>query len=297
MKTRLLIYLPFAVILLSCSGNKGKSDAYGTFEATEVTISSEIPGKILQLDIMEGMEIKAGTQTGLIDTLDLHLKKLALLAQQRAIQAKLSGISAQLAVQQQQKENLQIDLARIERLFEDKAATRKQLDDLTGSLRLVDKQMQATLVQREGVLNESDALAQQVAQLEEGIRKCRIINPVDGTILSKFSEAAEVVTPGKPLYKIADLREMYLRVYVSGNQLPHIKLGQEVEVLIDEDKRENRKLSGTISWISSSAEFTPKIIQTKEERVNLVYAVKVRVKNDGSLKIAMPGEVNFSVSQ
>lgn len=293
MNKKLIYYCLFAGILVSCSGKNGKSDAYGTFEATEVTIASEIPGKVLQLNVEEGMELKAGIQSGLIDTVDLHLKKLALQAQQRSVRAKLDGIGSQLAVQQQQKENLQIDLDRLEKLFKDKAATQKQLDDLTGNIRLVDKQMNATRVQNEGVVNELEALTQQIAQVEDGLRKCRIINPIDGTVLSKYTEAAEVVSAGKPLYKIADLKEMQLRVYVSGSQLPHIKIGQEAEILIDEDKNSNRSLKGNVSWISSTAEFTPKIIQTKEERVNLVYAVKVRVKNDGSLKIAMPGEANF----
>lgn len=293
MKTRLVYYLVILSILASCSGSNDKADAYGTFEATEVTISSEIPGKVLKLTAEEGQELKSGTEVGLIDTTDLQLKKQALEAQLRANGVKLESINAQLAVQEQQKNNLLVDQARLENLFKDKAATQKQLDDMSGSLKLTDKQMQATRVQKDGVMNEQDAIQQQIAQVTESIRKCHIINPVDGTVLSKYTEPSEITTPGKPLYKIADLREMELRVYVSGSQLPHIKLGQEAEVLIDEDKNNNRKLNGTVSWISSSAEFTPKIIQTKEERVNLVYAVKVRVKNDGSLKIAMPGEVNF----
>ncbi|MCX6269777.1 MAG: HlyD family efflux transporter periplasmic adaptor subunit [Bacteroidetes bacterium] len=293
MNTRLIFYSAFLMVLFSCSGKGGKSDAYGTFEATEVTISAEVPGKLVYINMEEGQEIAAGTMVALIDTTDLYLKKRALEYQQKAVSSKLTGISAQVAVQEQQKENLVTDRNRLEKLFKDKAATQKQMDDISGSLKLIDKQIQATQVQREGVVNELEGITQQIAQLNESLRKCHIINPIRGTVLGKFAESNELATMGKPLYKIADLQEMYLRIYVSGDQLPHIRLGQETEVMIDEDKTSNRKLTGTISWISSTAEFTPKIIQTKEERVNLVYAVKVRVKNDGSLKIAMPGEVNF----
>ncbi|MHC1706784.1 MAG: HlyD family secretion protein [Bacteroidales bacterium] len=293
MKTTLLVYIGIALILASCSGKNDTSDAYGTFEAAEVTISSEIPGKILMLTAEEGLELKAGQEVALIDTIDLQLKKSALQAQLRSLSVKLEGFNAQLAIQQQQKENLQVEKNRLDKLFADKAATARQLDDMDGSLKLIEKQMMATRIQKEGVINEQDALQQQIAQVSENIKKCHILNPVNGTVLAKYMEPSEITSPGKPLYKIADLSEMEIRVYVSGAQLPHIKLGQETEVLIDEDKNSNRSLSGKVSWISSTAEFTPKIIQTKEERVNLVYAVKVRVKNDGSLKIAMPGEVNF----
>lgn len=280
-------------LMVSCAGGDGKSEAYGTFEAVEITVAPEIPGKLLSLDIEEGMVCKAGQATGLVDTTDFYLKKQALEAQQSAVGAKLGSIMAQADVQVQQKMNLEVDQQRLLRLFADKAATQKQLDDMSGNLKLLEKQVKATLVQRESVLHEKEALGKQIAQVEEALRKCHIICPIDGTVLAKYSEASEIVAAGKPLYKIADLKEMILRVYISGSQLPHVAIGQKVEVLIDEDKKLNRTLSGTVSWISSSAEFTPKIIQTKEERVNLVYAVKVRVVNDGSLKIAMPGEVNF----
>jgi HlyD family secretion protein len=293
MRTIHLLSLLIIILLSSCSGKNDKSDAYGTFEATEVTISSEMPGKIISLAAEEGTEIKAGDEVGLIDTTDLQLKRQSMVAQLLAVSTKLDGISAQLSVQEQQKENLLIEKRRLDQLFADKAATQKQLDDMNGNLKLIDKQLHATAVQKESVNHEQEALRQQIAQIVENISKCHIVNPIEGIVLAKYMEAGEIALAGKPLYKIADLREMDIRVYVSGTQLPHIKLGQQAEVLIDEDKTKNRKLSGTVKWISSTAEFTPKIIQTKEERVNLVYAVKVRVKNDGSLKIAMPGEVKF----
>lgn len=293
MRTIKILGLIIMMIFASCSGRNKKSDAYGTFEATEVTISSEITGKVIRLTAEEGTELKAGDEVGLIDTTDLQLKRQSMEAQLLAVGTKLDGINAQLAIQEQQKENLIIEKRRLDQLFADKAATQKQLDDMNGNLKLIDKQLHATAVQKESVNHEQEALRQQIAQLTENIRKCHILNPIEGIVLSKYMEAGEIAMTGKPLYKIADLREMEIRVYISGTQLPHVKLGQQAEVLIDEDKTNNRKLSGTVIWISSTAEFTPKIIQTKEERVNLVYAVKVRVKNDGSLKIAMPGEVNF----
>ncbi|MCD4698085.1 MAG: HlyD family efflux transporter periplasmic adaptor subunit, partial [Bacteroidales bacterium] len=175
----------------------------------------------------------------------------------------------------------------------DGAATQKQLDDITGAIDLIDSQISSIKTQYSAVLSELEVINTQVEQVEESIRKCHIYNPVEGTVLEKYAEENEITTFGKPLYKLADTREMVLRVYVSGLQLAHLKIGQEVEVLVDDDKKTNRSMTGQISWISESAEFTPKIIQTKEERINMVYAIKVRVKNDGSLKIGMPGEVNF----
>ncbi len=280
-------------LLFSCSGKNHRSDAYGTFEATEISVSPEIPGRLLTFPVEEGQHLKQGQPVALLDSTDHVLRLHMLKAQQQAVANKLESLQAQAGVLGQQKANLEVELERTRKLFAGQAATQKQLDDVTGNHSLLQKQIQAVLVQREGIRDELDALSQQIAQAAENLRKCRIVNPVEGTVLVKYHEASEMVMAGKPLYKIADLSEMELRVYISGSQLPHVKIGQEAEVLIDEDKTENRRLSGTVSWISSTAEFTPKIIQTKEERVNLVYAVKIRVKNDGSLKIAMPGEVNF----
>ena len=179
-------------------------------------------------------------------------------------------------------------------MIADKAATPKQLDDVNGAIDLVDKQVASINTQNAGIAEEMEVIDRQIAQVNESIRKCYIRNPVKGTVLNKYAEAGEIAAPGRTLYKIADLSVMELKVYVSGSQLPGVKQGEQAEVLIDADKKTNRKLSGIISWISPKAEFTPKIIQTKEERVNLVYGVKIRVPNDGSLKIAMPAEVNFT---
>ena len=279
--------------LSACKSDNSLSDAYGNFEAVQVTVSSESAGKILFLNIDEGSQPDSGSIVALIDTTDLYLKKLQLQAQKKAVSVKKNSVSSQIEVQQQQKANLLVEKNRVTKLIAEKAATTKQLDDINGSLDLIDKQVTSIQTQMDGIAEEMEVIERQISQVSESIRKCYIRNPVTGTVLNKFAEAGEIAAPGRALYKIADLSTMELKVYVSGNQLPSVKQGQQVEVLIDADKKSNRTLSGIVSWISPKAEFTPKIIQTKEERVNLVYGVKIRVANDGSLKIAMPAEVNF----
>ncbi|NVO18620.1 MAG: HlyD family efflux transporter periplasmic adaptor subunit [Bacteroidetes bacterium] len=290
---RTLIFFVLVFILASCSRNDKLSDAYGNFEAVTVSVSAETSGKILSLNLEEGQELQAGQIIGLVDTTDLLLKKLQLQSQKKAVATRMAGVESQIAVQQQQKTNLIVEKERLTRLLKDKAATPKQLDDVNGAIDLVDRQVASIKTQNAGIIDEQEVIERQVAQVNETLKKSHIVNPVSGTVLVKYAEAGEITTPGKTLYKIANLSELELKVYVSGVQLPGVKIGQKAEVLIDNDKQTNRKLEGTVSWISQKAEFTPKIIQTKEERVNLVYAVKVRVPNDGSLKIAMPGEVNF----
>ncbi|MBK7029569.1 MAG: HlyD family efflux transporter periplasmic adaptor subunit [Bacteroidales bacterium] len=291
---RNLIFIFIALAFSSCNNNQQLSDAFGNFEAVTVSVSSETAGRILQLDVEEGQTLTNGQQIGVIDTTDLYLKKLQLMAQRNAIATRMSGVQGQIDVQLQQKANLLVEKERISKLLKDKAATPKQLDDITGAIELVEKQISSIKTQNSGILEEQVVIDRQIDIVKESIRKCYIRNPIEGTVLVKYAESGEVTTPGKTLYKIANLETMELKVYVSGNQLPSVKLGQKVEVLIDKDSKSNRKLEGVVSWISQKAEFTPKIIQTKEERVDLVYGIKVRVKNDGSLKISMPGEVNFN---
>ncbi len=295
MATTCNLFLVIALVWLSsCSNNNNLSDAYGNFEAVQVTVSSESAGKIHYLNVEEGSQPDSGTIVALVDTTDWYLKKLQLQSQKKAVSVKSSNIESQIAVQLQQKANLTVEKNRVTKLIADKAATPKQLDDINGAIDLVDKQVAAIQTQNAGITEEMEVIDRQIAQVNESIHKCYIRNPVKGTVLSKYAEAGEIAAPGRALYKIADLSVMELKVYVSGTQLPGIKQNQQVEVLIDADKKTNRKLSGVVSWISPKAEFTPKIIQTKEERVNLVYGVKIRVPNDGSLKIAMPAEVNFT---
>jgi HlyD family secretion protein len=285
----------FAVLtmLLACNKGKDQPDAYGSFEATEITISSLANGKILVFDVMEGQLLDSGQLVGYIDTTDLHLKKLQIMEQKNATGSRKDDLAAQIAVQEQNRVNILVEKDRVVRLLKDGAATQKQLDDITSSLNLIEKQVASIKSQFRGIEDQIGSTEQQIAQVRESIKNALIINPLRGTVLTKFAETNEVTSFGKPLYKLADLREMELRVYISGVQLPHIKIGDKVEVRIDKDETTNTKMEGIVSWISQTAEFTPKTIQTKEERVNLVYAVKVRVKNDGSLKIGMPGEIKL----
>jgi HlyD family secretion protein len=282
-----------AIFLFSCGGSKKTSDAYGNFEATEINVSSELSGKILEMKVNEGQLLDSGVVSVLIDSTDWILKRDQLNAQKMVITARYSNITAQVEVQQQQLTNLNIEKNRLEKLLKDGAATQKQMDDIKASLKLVEKQINSVQAQGISIPAELESINKQILQLELNIKRCRIRNPIRGIVLNKFAEQSEIAMPGRALYKIADLDNMYIRVYVSETQLPEIKVGQKVDVLIDKGKKEFKKYEGNISWISSGAEFTPKIIQTKEERVNLVYAVKILVKNDGYLKIGMPGEVNF----
>lgn len=279
--------------LISCRNDKDQPDAYGTFEADEITISSLANGRLLQFSVEEGMLLDSGQVVGYVDTTDLYLKKKQAADQRSATAARLGDLDAQIAVQEQNRENLQLDQRRVESLMKDGAATQKQMDDINSCLKLVDKQIASIRTQASGIQSTVGSISQQIAQLDEAIRNSYIVNPVKGTVLTKFAERDEVTTFGKPLYKIADVTTMTLRVYISGTQLPHIKLGQKVQVRFDKDEKTNSTLEGTVSWISQTAEFTPKTIQTKEERVNLVYAVKVKAVNDGSLKIGMPGEIKL----
>jgi len=282
------------VLMSSCSSTSDKPDAYGSFEATEVTVSSLANGQIMLFNLEEGQLLDSNQVVGYIDTTDLHLKKLQGIEQKNATGSRKEDLAAQIAVHEQNRENIQVEKNRVIKLLKDGAATQKQLDDLNSNLNLIDKQIALVKSQFAGIDDQIGSTEQQIAQVRASIKNARIVNPVKGTVLTKFAENNEVATFGKPLYKIADLREMQLRVYVSGAQLPHVRLGDKVEVAIDNDEKTNTKMDGIVSWISQTAEFTPKTIQTKEERVNLVYAVKVRVLNNGSLKIGMPGEIKLS---
>lgn len=292
MKTK-LIFLAIPFIALACGNGNNKSDAYGNFEATEVLVGAEVQGKILKLNIEEGQNLVKDQAVGYIDSLSAYLRKLQLIAQIEASTAKLAQVQSQIEVQEEQKKPLLREQDRTNKLVAAQAAPTKQLDDINSQLDLINKQIISTHVQNQAISGEIKALKFQADQAQDQLNKSIIRNPINGTVLEKYIEPGEIAILGKNLYKIADLSVMKLRVYVSGAQLPNIKIGQKVTVLIDKTSDENRKLEGTISWISQQTEFTPKIIQTKEERVNMVYAIKVDVQNDGSLKIGMPGEVKF----
>lgn len=282
-----------SMMIVSCNNNQNMSDAYGNFELDKTIVSAEAQGQILWLHIEEGMELSKDQYIGQIDTLALYYQKNQLIAQKKLALASIPDIDAQYKVQQQQKENILVNKERIDKLFAKKAATQKQLDDVNAALDLINVQLSATKVKKQQVYEQVAAIESQMSTLDYQISKCKIISPVKGIILNQLSRTGEMAAPGKPLYSIAALDDIRLKAYVSGDQLPHIKLGQEVEVLIDNNKNENQSLKGEIDWIAEQAEFTPKTVQTKEERVNLVYAFKVKCPNDGSLKAGMPGEVVF----
>lgn len=276
--------------LLSCNNNNDKADGYGNFEATEITISAEANGKIEFLNLEEGSVLEPNLVVGLIDTTQLYLNKQQLIASRNTVYSKSKNVLSQDDVLQEQLKTTLIEKRRIENMFAENAATKRQLDEIDGKLNVLKEQIKSVRTQNAPIRNEAKSIDVQIEKVEDQIQKSKIINPVKGTVLAKYAEPNEITAFGKPLYKIADISEMTLRVYVSETQLPKIKIGQNVTVKIDAGT-EMKSYPGTISWISSAAEFTPKIIQTKEERVNLVYAVKVTVKNDGSLKIGMPAEM------
>lgn len=289
-KIYLLLILSF---LAACNGNDNHSDAYGNFEAREIIVSAESQGKLLQFTIEEGEQLEKNQQVGWIDTSTLHIQQEQLKAQKQVVASKLANIKAQIEVQQEQKQNLVTERNRVEKLYKDQAATKQKLDDINGKYEVLLKQIEATKTQINSIQKEMKVIDRQVDLIDEKIKKAKIINPVNGTVLEKYVEESEIAAMGKALYKIARLDEIDLRVYISGAQLPSVKIGQKVTVLVDQDAKTNQEFEGKVIWISDQAEFTPKIIQTKEERVNMVYAVKVRVQNDGTMKIGMPGEVKF----
>lgn len=290
----ILVLLASIALLTSCSEETKTADGYGNFEAKEIIVSAEAQGKLLSFKAERGIELKAGDLVATIDTTQLILKKEQLIAQKGGIANQHNSIVAQIDVQDKQKSILIREKARVERLLKDGAATSKQLDDIEGQLRVIESSIESIKSQNPAVFSNVDALNKQIEQLNDQINKCYVRNPIDGYVLDNFVEETELVIPGKTLYKIADLNNMELRIYISGEQLSQIKIGNKVKVLIDKNVDENYTFEGTITWISQKAEFTPKIIQTKKERVNLVYAVIVSVKNDGKIKIGMPAEVLFN---
>lgn len=276
--------------LVACNKNNDKADGYGNFEATEVTISAEASGKIEYLNLEEGAIVAPNTQVGLIDTIQLYLSKQQLIASKNTIASKSGNVLSQTAVLNEQLKTTLIEQKRIQNMFAENAATKRQVDEINGKVNVLNEQIKSIKTQEAPISNEQKSIDVQIEKINDQIQKCKITSPFQGTVLAKYSEANETTNFGKPLYKLADLTTMTLRVYISEKQLNQIKVGQKVTVKID-TQEDMKSYPGTISWISSSAEFTPKIIQTKEERANLVYAVKVNVKNDGSQKIGMPAEM------
>lgn len=282
-----------AAVLTGCRNQTGGADAYGNFEATEVMVSSESAGRILTFTPTEGSDIEQGDIIALIDTTLFHLQKAEIDAAIRSIRTKIPTLESQNAILNQQIVNLNVNIARISNMLKEDAATQKQYDDLAGQVAVLQKQIAANNTQKASVAAEISVYETKKATLNEQISRCVVKSPVKGVVLEKFAEAGELTSPGKALVKVADLSLIKLKVYVSGAQLGNIKLRQNCTVRVDDGKKGFKTFTGIISYISGKAEFTPKIIQTKEERVTLVYAVTIEVKNDGTMKSGMPGEAIF----
>lgn len=310
-KSILIVMASFLTAFTACNKGDNNADATGTFEADEVVVSSELSGKLISFTVQEGMTISKDSVIGMVDAKNISLQQEQVEASIKALNEKTADVAPQiqllqnqLLVQQSQIRTLQKEKSRIENLLKADAATGKQLDDINAQIDVAVKQLSVTQqqmnvqrsaisTQNRSILSEADPLKKRVAQLKDQAQRANIVNPILGTVITKYAEQGEITSAGKALYKIADLSSLNLRAYLTGVQLPKIKLGQTLKVLIDNGAKDYKEYSGTIIWVSDKAEFTPKTIQTKEERANLVYAIKVKVKNDGYLKIGMYGEVRL----
>lgn len=294
---RLLTTLSISLLLLGCGNDNNDYDATGSFEATEIIVSSQANGRILELNLNEGDQLQQGQLVGVIDSTQLYLQKMSLLSNARGIRAQQPDIRKQTASIQEQIKTQEREKARVQRLLASNAANQKQLDDIESQIDVLRKQLLAltsTLEKNsENISAQSSALEIQIAQLDDQLEKTRIVSPIAGTVLNKYAEAGELAMMGTPLFKIADTNTMNLRAYVTNDQLAQIKLNDEVTVRVDDGEGNMKSYQGTVIWISDKSEFTPKTIQTKNERANLVYALKITVTNDGFLKIGMYGEVKF----
>lgn len=292
-----IILLLSLVTLFSCNNNEKTSDAYGNFESDEIIISSEVNGRVTEMIIDEGSTIKLNDKLLQIDTTQLYLQKLNLIANSESVNAKVQDIPSQLSVYQKKLEILEREKNRFSNLLKSGSATQKQLDDIVGEIESTTKQMEATKVKlneaNRGILSQKNPIKEQLKLIDDQIKRATVIAPIEGTIINKYINKDEFARIGTPLMKIANTKQMYLKAYIDGNNLSKVKIGSMAEVLIDEGNGEFKKYKGKVTFVSDKAEFTPKIVQTKEQRVNLVYSVKILVDNDGSIKIGMPGEVKF----
>jgi HlyD family secretion protein len=325
MKNHFIFYLTAGLFLGGCTSNEVTYDASGVFEAIEIVVSAEANGQLLELNVEEGRDLPANELVGKIECSDIAYQKSQIEATIEALKSKrgdaapeMSIVKQQIETQKAQIETIQTQLTvmvkerdRIKKLVMEEAAPSKQLDDMQGQVdiltsqkdaaqsqievlkRQMDAQRDIVAIKNRAIMSEEKPLSANVDRIENLLQNCEILNPVEGTVLAQYVDQYEYVNMGKPLYKIANLREMILRAYVSGDQLSSMQLGQEVTVLVDKNTKEYTSYKGRISWISDQAEFTPKTIQTKNERANLVYAVKIAVKNDGFIRVGMYGEVQI----
>ena len=291
-----IAYIATLLLIASC-GKESEFDAQGTFEATEIIVSAEATGRILCFDVEEGSTVEAGNIVGAIDSIQLHLQRRQLIAQQSALLSSRPDVKKQVASIREEIAKQKSELARVENMLRDGAATQKQYDDIGAHIRILEGKLEAalsTLDKNTSSINgNSVAIEAQIAALDDRIAKCRINSPVSGTLLVKYTQAGELASPGKPLMKVANLDEIFLRAYFTSEQLADITLGDTVTVIADFGGDERYSYEGRITWIASESEFTPKSIQTHDSRANLVYAVKIAVKNDGRLKIGLAGEVKL----
>ncbi len=295
---KILIAALAALAFAGCKNGKYDYDASGTFEATEIIVSSEATGRLVWFSVEEGDRLAAGQHVGLVDTVQLHLSKVQLMANRQAVGSRALDISLQIAATQQQIATQRHERGRVERLIAVNAANTKQLDDIDAAIAVLERQLEAQSESlrsgNESISGEAAGLAAQIASVEDRIARSRIASPIDGTVLVKYAEQGEFTSTGMPLFKIADVGHMILRAYVTSDQLTRLRLGQQVTIYTDFGQKDSRQYDGTVMWISDQAEFTPKTIQTRDERANLVYAVKISVENDSYLKIGMYGDVNFN---
>lgn len=286
------------VMLSACGSGTPDYDATGTFEATEVIVSSEAAGKLLRLEVEEGTRLRAGEEVGLVDTVQLYLKKLQLEASMKSVESQRPDLAKQIAATKQQIETAEREKKRVENLLDAGAANRKQWDDWDAQIRLLQRQLaaQESSLQKStmSLTEQGNSVGIQVAQVEDQLAKCHILSPIEGTVLAKYAEAGELASVGRPLFKVAEVGRMYLRAYITSEQLSQVKLGDKVTVYSDYGNAEQKAYPGVVSWISDRSEFTPKTILTKDERANLVYAVKIAVENDGMLKIGMYGGMKLN---
>lgn len=290
-----------ALLPVACSNNKTDYDASGIFESTEVIVSSQVSGQLMEFTVTEGQQLQADSYLGYVDTTQLYLKKQQLMASRTAVSSRSTSVPRQIASLKEQIATQKRELARFGNLVKLNAANQKQVDDIQSQLSVLEKQLAAQtellVNNNQGISGESTALESQIAQIEDQLLKSRITSPIQGTVLTKYAEPGEFTAPGKALFKVSDMQQMYLRAYITSDQLTQLKQGQPVTVYADFGEDQMRTYPGTISWIADKAEFTPKTIQTRNERANLVYAVKIAVTNDGYLKNGMYGEVKFNATK
>jgi HlyD family secretion protein len=295
---KLFTAISILLLMISCKDGEDNYDATGSFEATEVIVSSQANGTVLEFNLNEGDQLQKGQLVGIIDSTQLYLHKMSILSNAKGVIAQQPDINAQTAALRDQINSLKREKERVERLVSANAANQKQLDDIVSQLEVLESQLsaQTSTLQKSiaHITAQSSSLEIQIAQLDDQLEKTRIVSPISGTVLNKYIEVGELATMGTPLFKVADTGVMYLRAYVTNDQLAMIKLNDLVTVSVDDGKRGMKSYKGTINWISEKSEFTPKAIQTKNERANLVYALRIAVPNDGFLKIGMYGEVKFN---